>query len=123
MSMLAALLLASAPAALPVAHADEIVVIGERLKAWRGKFGTKKGVASCRTTKSTGDREIDAIGCASMVTCLTPHAPQMQAIADMKLPRTERNRLLTEAMQPIGACVFERRGDAIAELAARRAGA
>lgn len=123
MSVLAALLLATVPAAVPAAQADEIVVIGERLKAWRGKFGTKDGVASCRTTKSTGDREIDAIGCNALVACITPHASQMQAIADMKLPKAERNRRLNDAMQPVGPCLVEKRGDAIANLAARRAGA
>lgn len=122
MSMFAALLLATAPTAAPAAPADEIVVIGERLKAWRGKFGTKKGVASCRTTKSTGDKEIDAIGCSALSACIAPHVAQMQAIADMKLPKAERNRRLTDAMQPVGACVVEKRSDAIAELAARRAG-
>ena len=122
MSALAAIVLVSAPAVFPAATADQIVVIGRRLETWRGKWGTKKGVATCRTTKSTGDREIDAIGCASLVSCVSPLIPQMQAIADMKLPKAERNRRLTGASQSIGPCLAERRGDAIAELAARRTG-
>ena len=124
MSLLTAILLAGSPAAMPaptpVEIADEIVVIGQRLHEWRGNWSTKKGIVSCRTTKSTKDREIDAIGCASLVSCVTPLVPQLQSIADMKLPKAERNRRLNAAAQSIGPCLTERRGDAIADLAARR---
>ncbi|WP_394270493.1 hypothetical protein [Qipengyuania sp.] len=124
MSVLAALALAAAPAAEPVAlAADQIVVIGERLKTWRGKWRTDKGAARCQTTKSTGDREIDAIGCSALEACVTPLIPRMQAIAASKAPRAERNRLMQAASQPIGPCLVERRGDGIAALAERRAGA
>ncbi|MFA9201742.1 MAG: hypothetical protein ACEQR8_11290 [Cypionkella sp.] len=118
-----ALALAAAPAAGPApAVAEEIVVIGERLKEWRGKWRTRSGAATCATTRSTGDREIDALGCAALVACVTPLIPRMQAIAELKLSKPERNRRMDAAAQDIGPCLAERRGDAIAALAARRAG-
>ena len=124
MSLLAALLfLATAPADAPAAEPSEIVVIGERLKEWRGTWGQKEGVLACRTTSSTGDAEIDAVGCQSLIACATPLVPQFQAIAAAKLSKRERERRLGAASQSMVPCLQRERQAGVAALADRRAAA
>jgi hypothetical protein len=120
--IVATLALATAePVAQPPAE-NEIEVIGNRLREWRGKWKTRKGVVSCRTTRSTGDKAIDAIGCDAMVQCVAPVARQWAALDDEKLSKDELNRranaMLEEAR--IGDCMTAKRDAAIAALAAAR---
>lgn len=65
------------PAAVPVD--SEITVMARRLKDWRGDFKLRKGAVTCKTRRSTGDREIDAVGCATMIACYSPLVPEIQA--------------------------------------------
>jgi len=125
MSVLGAfLLLAVGPADVPpVAEAREIVVIGEKLKQWRGDWGSRNGVLSCRTTKSTGDAEIDAVGCQALVACAAPQVSRFQAIAAGKASRSARRRQMDAAAQAMMPCLAEQRAAGIAALADRRAGA
>jgi hypothetical protein len=118
-----ALALAAAPAAEPApAVAEEIVVIGERLKEWRGNWRTRNGALTCKTTRSTGDAEIDAIGCQALTTCLAPIAPQMKVLANAKLAKSERDRRMTALGQSAVPCLTDTRNAAVDALAARRAG-
>lgn len=127
MSLLAAIVMLATPAAAaaeaPPADASPIVVIGQRLKDWRGTWGSKKGVLVCRTTRSTGDGEIDAIGCSALVACASPLVPQFQAIAAAKLSRRERERRLSAASQAMIPCLEREREAGIAALADRRSAA
>lgn len=119
----AALLQVAAATAAPVpAEASEIVVIGRRLAEWRGTWGEKKGMLACRTTRSTGDAEIDALGCRTLVACAAPKVPEFRAIAATKLPKRERNRRMTAASQAMMPCLTQTREREIAALADRRAG-
>lgn len=114
-------LIAAEPVAEPPVE-NEIEVIGNRLRNWRGKWKLRKGVVSCKTTRSTGDKAIDAIGCNAMVECVAPLTPQWAALDQAKLPKDELNRqanaLLKEA--GIGDCVFAKREAGIAALVADR---
>jgi hypothetical protein len=104
----------------PEAPPAEIVVIGTRLKAWRGSFRSHGGRISCRTTKSTGDAAIDAIGCDSMVACLDPVAVQFDALAEATRDKAERARRLDALLQTRVPCLNETRQAGIARLAAER---
>lgn len=120
----ALLLLAGAPADVPPASgASEIVVIGQKLADWRGTWGSRKGVLACRTTRSTGDAEIDAVGCQALVACATPMVPQFKAIAAARLPKAERQQRMNTASASMLPCLEQARADGIAALADRRAGA
>jgi hypothetical protein len=113
-------LAAAEPAAEPPVE-NEITVIGNKLRDWRGKWRTRKGVVSCKTTRSTGDKAIDAIGCNAMVQCIAPVAKQWAAL-DSKLPKDEINRRANAMLEEagIGECVAARREAGIAALAAAR---
>lgn len=121
--MIASLLLMVAiPQDAPPAVGDEIVVIGERMKAWRAGIRFRNGKATCTIRTSTGDAEIDRVGCDSMTQCFEAMKPRFDATQDKALSRVDRKQRLDEANQDLTTCVKDKRGDMIAELAARRAG-
>jgi hypothetical protein len=101
---------------------NEIVVVGNKLREWRGNWRLRKGVVSCKTKRSTGDKAIDAIGCDAMVQCFGPLAPRFAALEGGKLPKDELRRqtdaLLQEAA--IGVCLTAKREAGIAALVAAR---
>lgn len=98
----------------------EIVVIASKLKGWRGKFSVNGDKVTCKTVTSTGDKEIDAVGCAALTQCLVPLKPRLQESDDKALGK-DRQRELKEAIsQDLRDCVRDTRGDLIAELSATR---
>jgi hypothetical protein len=124
MSLVATVLLAAAPAAAPVSPEveTEIVVIGRKLKNWRGGLRQVDGALACRTKKSTGDRAVDAIRCEAMVACYTPLQPELDRIAASNLGQAEKNRRMTDAAQTAVPCLEQHHEAGVARLAAQRAG-
>ena len=123
--ILALLLLAQAapPPAAPSPDADEVVVIANRLRGWSGTYRDTLGIKTCRTKTSTGDAEIDRIGCSALLACFAPARTKLEA-ATKAAGRDKAAR--AAAVEPINremtACFKERRTTMIAELvAARRA--
>lgn len=122
---MAALALAAAQPAAEPPVVDEIVVMGNKLRNWRGTWRVRDGAVRCKTKRSTGDREIDAIGCGAMVTCMTPLVPQWQAIEDADLPKAELEARLNGLLQSanVGDCFGKTREQSITALVAARRGA
>jgi hypothetical protein len=120
--LIASLALVAAQPAAEQPFENEIEVIGNKLRDWRGSAKLRKGVATCKTKRSTGDKAIDAIGCDAMVQCFQAIAPEWAAINSAKLDRTETekqfNALITSA--DVGGCVFEKRKAGIDALVAAR---
>ncbi len=117
-------LVAAQPAAEPPAG-DEIVVMANKLRDWRSTWRVSDGAVKCKTKRSTGDREIDAIGCGAMVTCMTPLVPQWQAIEDADLPKAELEARLNGLLQSanVADCFSNAREQSIAALVTARRGA
>ncbi|QXT35452.1 hypothetical protein KV697_17230 [Sphingomonas sanguinis] len=99
---------------------SEVLVIGRRLEEWRSKLTSEKGRLTCVTKRSTGDAEIDAIGCTAMTDCFPKAQPAFEATRAKGLARDERKRLMTVAEQAMIACVTPRRAELVRELAIRR---
>ena len=119
--MLLALALQAAPAPPPNPEVQrDIVVIGAKLKNFTTRVYSKDGKMFCQTKRSTGDKEIDAIGCTAAATCMTELRPRIIASVDRKLPRAERKRLNDLAGRDFYACTMARRDALIADLAERR---
>jgi hypothetical protein len=122
--MIAALLLIAAqdvPAAAPQAE-DEITVIARKLKAWRGSLKFEKGVATCKVRSSSGDREIDAIGCAAMTTCFPRYMPRFEAVlANKTLDAEARKRANAPINAEVTACFTAEHEAGIKALADKRA--
>ena len=120
--LIAALALAAAqPAAEPPVE-TEITVIANKLRDWRGRWKLRKGAIACKTTRSTGDKVIDAIGCDAMVACIGPLAPRFTEIEAAKASKEELSRRANALLADAGAydCMFAKRNAGIAALAAAR---
>ena len=117
MILLALAIQAVTPAPAPE---SDIVVIGRKLDAWRSKLTSEKGRVTCVTKVSTGDAEIDAIGCTVMTECFPKSRSAFEATTAKGLSRGERKRLMTVAEQAMLACVMPRRDELVGELVARR---
>jgi len=115
-------MLAAAPAAgaPDPASEQEIVVIGRKLATWRGVWRSRKGVVSCKTTRSSGDKAIDALGCNALVACATPLVPRIKAIAAAKLAKADREMQMNAVAGSIDPCLTQLREAGIAALAATR---
>ncbi|MEP9402598.1 hypothetical protein [Sphingomonas sp. VNH70] len=117
------LILAGAQAAPPeqAAPSEEITVVARKLRDWRGNASKRDGVTRCVTRRSTGDAEIDAIGCRALTDCMPRFEPEILAVANSTAKRAERERLNAPIYQRMGVCFAERRETLVRELADRRA--
>jgi len=103
----------------PVPESD-VVVIGRKLDDWRSKLTFEKGRTTCITKVSTGDAEIDAIGCTAMSECFTKTLPAFDASQSKGLSRDERKRLMAVAEQAMKACLMPMRDELVQALADQR---
>ena len=114
----AALVLAQVP--VPD-RATEVTVIGQRLRAWRGTVRSQGGKVACRTQASTGDREIDAIGCKALTACSTPMESRLIALAQNEaLAPAARKAAQASINDELARCMTKRHDAAIQALAERR---
>ena len=104
------------------AVSEEIVVIGEAMKTWKGGVYKKDGQLACRIRKSSGDEAIDTIRCGAMLRCYAPIVPQLDAIAAMDLSREERSRRMQPVVETTVPCVEQASEAGIRMLAELRAG-
>jgi hypothetical protein len=100
----------------------DIVVIARKLDNWTGKFSIKGDKVKCATKNSTGDKEIDAIGCAAMVQCLPAFQPRITASDNAALDKSVRLAMKAEIKSELTTCVKATRADLVSALAQRRAG-
>lgn len=98
----------------------EIMVIGQRLRTWTARYAVRGSQMSCRTRRSTGDREIDAIGCVAFETCVGQLRPRIDESDRTDLERSARRRMKEAIRRDLRTCVNVRRDELIAELAERR---
>lgn len=116
-------LLALALAQSAVVPADsEITVMARRLKDWRGNFKLRKGAVTCKTSRSTGDREIDAVGCATMIACYSPLVQEIQAAQAGTGPAKARSERVTAIFNSAVPCLEQEHAKRLAALADQRAG-
>ena len=130
MSWLALLSLALAQAGVPAAVADkvdpkvaaQVPQIAGKLAQWRGTWAAVDGKLACRTVKTTGDEEIDKIGCFATLTCVKPAYPELKAIADGKGTEPEKKAKMRAKLDTLDTCMKQHRGQGIASLALKRGG-
>lgn len=103
-----------------IENREEIVVIGKKLNKWRGKTVNKNGIRTCKTMKSTKDREIDAIGCNAMLACMMSLESEAKSLAVSAKSKKEAATLLRPYYSKLGVCVQEERSRQIGALARSR---
>ena len=99
---------------------QEIIVIGDRLRRWTGKYEGRGTRMKCSTRKSTGDAEIDAIGCAAFQTCADRLQPRILATDAKGLSKAMRKQMKDAVKTELAACVQGQRDQMVAALADRR---
>jgi hypothetical protein len=104
-----------APSA-PAAQQDEIRVVGQRLRNWRGQMSSRNGSDRCITLTSSGDAEIDRIGCSAMAHCYAIHRAGINEAAT----RRGAARNAHPVYRLMGVCVRDQRDLLVAGLAERR---
>lgn len=119
-----ALLVAATPLA-PVSPApevaQEIVVMGKKLKDWKGGVSKIGGRMVCKTRKSSGDKALDAIRCGAMLSCMKPLEPRIDALMGSKLALSEKKNRLASMMSGVETCAAKQEAAALARLAEDRA--
>jgi hypothetical protein len=98
----------------------EIVVIGRQLRDWRGTWRLRSGKVACKTVTSTGDAEIDRIGCQAMINCIEPKVAAITAITAEKKDRATVQTRINEVIQGQMTCLETERNQGIDTLAAAR---
>lgn len=125
MSLLAAFALvlaqgAAAPAGVDPKVAEQVPLIAGKLAEWRGTWAAVGGKLACRTVRSTGDEEIDKIGCFATLTCVKPAYPELKAIADGSEPEGVKETRMRARLAELQPCLKRQRGQGIAALALKR---
>ena len=114
MNWLAPLLLIAAQTAAPAVAPRQIdPKVAAQVPVIAGKL-------ACKTIRSTGDEEIDALGCASMLACVRPSYPALKTIADGKATVDQKKRQIAAKLATLQPCMRQHRGQGIAELALKR---
>lgn len=127
--MIASLSIVTALAAAQTAPAardeavDEIVILGRKLGDWRGTTKLKDGRYVCRTRKSSGDRDVDAIACGAMEHCMIEAKPALDALIASQPPGSRRATLTEPINKQLGACLQKTHETEVERLADRRAAA
>ena len=101
---------------------EQIVVIGQRMHVWKGGLAKVDGEITCRTKTSSGDKMVDAIRCGSMLTCMGPLAPRIDAIMGSDIGRKEKQAQVEELSQSAIPCMDAYHKTAVMRLAQSRAG-
>lgn len=116
--LMTALLLAQQAAIAP--EQTEIVVIGQRLSHWTGKYAIRGSKLRCSTKSSSGDRGVDALGCIAFDYCADQLAPQIAATDEKSLTKATRLTMKESVKRDLSTCVASKRITLIEELATHR---
>jgi hypothetical protein len=105
----------------------EIVVTARKLGRWSGNWEPHNGSPTCKTTTTSGDTEIDQIGCNAMIYCTPIYQAEMDAVVKAA---TAQGRLKSRAdvikmsrlpvYRAMSKCVDQRRKLGIRELVRKR---
>lgn len=106
--------------AMSAPEETEIVVIGQRLSHWTGKYAIRGSKLRCSTKTSSGDRDIDALGCKAFDTCADQLASQITATDKKSLPKDTRLEMKESVKRDLSTCVASKRVTLIEELASQR---
>lgn len=98
----------------------EIVVIGQRLSRWTGKYAIRGNKLRCATKASSGDREIDILGCRAFDACADQLSSQIAATDEKSLSREVRLTMKESVKRDLSTCVASKRITLIEELATHR---
>ncbi|MDG6079462.1 hypothetical protein E3U23_09680 [Erythrobacter litoralis] len=100
--------------------AEQITVIGQRLKTFKGGVYKKDGKLTCQIAQSTGDKAVDMIRCGAMLRCYAPKADELDAIAASDASQADRNRRMQVIAEATLPCVENASDAGVRMLAEKR---
>lgn len=109
------------PAGTSATPQDEIRVIGRKLRDWRGAIRLGEHAAACITKRSTGDRDIDQIGCDAMTACVPMFEAELKDAYTRTTDKAVRERSAADITRRMTACFEAQHDMRITALADRRA--
>ncbi len=95
----------------------DIVVIGQRLSRWTGKYSIRGTKLRCATKTSSGDRDIDTLGCRAFETCGDQLESRIAATDEKSLPKDVPVSMKESVKRDLSICVADKRVIFIGELA------
>ena len=98
----------------------EIVVLGQRLSHWTGRYAIRGSKLRCSTKTSSGDKDIDTLGCRAFETCADQLASRTAATDEKSLPKEARLSMKESVKRDLSTCVGDKRISLIGELAKQR---
>ena len=110
---------ATATTALPTPN-DEIVVMGHKLDRWSGKFEIRGARRKCSTKTSSGDPEIDAVGCQAFLTCADQYQPETDASDERGIDPSTRRARKEALIAHMRDCIADQRVVLLTQLNERR---
>ena len=120
--ILAALFLLAVQAA-PAAAPSEVVVTARRLQDWRGKANGNARGTRCRTVRSTGDKDLDQVGCDSMRWCMGNLQRHAAAFAERGIAADVLKQRQAALNAGLTTCMTEQHERRVSDLLDRRAAA
>ena len=100
---------------------DDIVVKAMRkLEDWRGVLVFHSDTPECRVTTSANDKDLDKIGCTSMVQCFVDTRPRFLAVDNPKLSARARKQMRIAANRDMDTCFKTSRLTMVQDLTKRR---
>lgn len=101
-------------------ESTEILVIGQRLSRWTGKYAIRGSKLRCATKTSSGDRAVDAIGCEAFDSCANQLSSRIAASDEESLSKESRLSMKEGVKRDLSTCLADKRVALIADLASRR---
>jgi hypothetical protein len=98
----------------------EIIVVGEKLDRWRGEFSLRGDKFKCKTKRSSGDEQIDPLGCQAIRLCIVPLQSRLTESDNKALGVARQKELKKEIFDDLGVCVKETRAKLVADFVAQR---
>lgn len=118
--LLFALSLASPEDAAPPPADEDIIILANKLQRWTGKFQIRGTRRKCATVTSSGDAEIDEVGCQAFLACADQYQPETDASDARGIDSETRRARKTTLITHMRECISDRRVVLLRQLNARR---
>jgi hypothetical protein len=98
----------------------EIVVVGQKLDRWQGEFSLRGEKLKCKTKRSSGDKQIDLLGCEAIKLCIMPLQSRLTESDNKALGVARQKELKKEIFDDFTVCGKETRARLVADFVAQR---
>lgn len=117
--LLALLLMSTGEVAPPSADQD-ILVLANKLQRWTGKFQIRGTRRKCLTVTSSGDTEVDHVGCEAFLACADQYQAETDASDERRIDKETRRARKATLIGHMKDCISDQRVVLLAQLKALR---